>query len=112
QRKKIISRLNAAVKHLTSYEGHMLAGDEFDKLLAGMYDIIKQVQTVNKVSLSNQLYYDLIIRQSNKLLNSGYNKSAKFLKKFAQNNVGMLDASGPMPFGSQDAGVAGGTLDN
>lgn len=112
QRKKIIGRLNAAVKHLTSHEGHMLAGEEFEKLLAGMYELIKQIQTVNKVSLSNQLYYDLIIRQSNKLELGGFSKSAGFLKKFAQNNSGRLDASGPIPVASTTGGTAGGTLEN
>ena len=107
QRKRIIGRLHAAVKHLTSYEGHLLAGDEFEKLLTGMYDLIKQFQTVNKVSLSNQLYYDLIIRQANKLSHNGFSTSAVFLRKFAQNSSGRLDASGPIPQGSV-AGVAGG----
>jgi hypothetical protein len=113
QRKKIIGRLNAAVKHLTSHEGHLLAGEEFDNLLAGMYELIKQFQTVNKISLSNKLYYDLIIRQANKLTHGGFTRSAGFLVKFAQNNSGTkMDASGPLPLASADTSVAGGTLNN
>lgn len=100
QRKKIIGRLNAAVKHLTSHDGQLLAGEEFEKLLASLYEIIKQVQTVNKISLSNRLYYDLIIRQANKLQTSGYKDSARFLTKFAQNTQGAL------PLGQNPPGVA------
>lgn len=59
QRKRIIGRLNAAIKHLTAYEGHLLAGSEFSSLLTSMYELLKQIQTVNKISLSNQLHYDL-----------------------------------------------------
>lgn len=100
QRKKIIGRLNAAVKHLTSHDGQLLAGGEFEKLLASLYELIKQVQTVNKISLSNRLYYDLIIRQANKLGSNGYMQSARFLTKFAQNTQGAL------PLGQNPPGVA------
>jgi hypothetical protein len=100
QRKKIIGRLHAAVKHLTSHDGQLLAGAEFEKLLSSLYEIIKQVQTVNKISLSNRLYYDLIIRQANKLAYDGYDESARFLTKFAQNTQGAL------PLGQNPPGVA------
>ena len=113
QRKKIIGRLHAAIKHLTSQEGHMLAGDEFSSLLNSMYEILKQIQTVNKISLSNQLYYDLIIRQSNKLSHNGFTRSAKFLTKFAQNTPGKQDfPQGTIPVASKAGDGVAGSLEN
>jgi len=121
QRKKIIGRLNAAIKHLTSYEGHLLAGGEFDKLLTSMYELLRQIQTVNKISLSNQLYYDLITRQVNKLNNNGFNKSAQFLIKLAQmpgvplepGVPGKLDfPQGEIPIASQQSDGVAGSLPN
>lgn len=113
QRKKIIGRLHAAIKHLTSYEGQMLTGDEYDRLLTSMYELLRQFQTVNKVSLSNQLYCDLIIRQANKLNKVGYNKSASFLLKFAQNTPGKFDfPQGPLPIASQNSNGVAGSLSN
>ncbi len=113
QRKKIIGRLHAAIKHLTAYEGHLLAGEEFSKLLDGMYELLKQIQTVNKVSLSNQLYYDLIIRQSNILSRSGYARSARFLTKFAQNTPGKMDfTQGVMPIASKIGDGVAGSLES
>lgn len=125
QRKKIIGRLNSAIKHLTSHEGHLLVGSEFEKLLASMYELLKQFQTVNKVSLSNQLYADLIIRQANKLSKNGFEKSASFLKKFADLPImpgnstitgvpGKLDfPQGVIPIASQRSdGVAGSLPSN
>jgi hypothetical protein len=46
------------------------------------------------------LYYDLIIRQANKLGSNGYTQSARFLTKFAQNTQGAL------PLGQNPPGVA------
>lgn len=112
QRKKIIGRLHAAVKHLTSHEGHLLAGEEFDKLLTSMYDLIKQFQTVNKISLSNQMYYDLIIRQANKLSRDGFKTSSNFLHKFAQNTQGQLPLGAPIPAGSDLSNGSSGGLGN
>lgn len=113
QRKRIISRLHSAIKHLTSHEGHLLAGEEFDRLLSSMYEILKQFQTINKISLSNRLYYDLMVRQANKLELGGFKSSSSFLRKMAQHNVGSLDASGPIPIASTSGnGPAGGTLEN
>lgn len=105
QRKKIIGRLNAAVKHLTQYEGHLLAGDEFNRLLNSMYDLIKEFQTVNKVSLSNATYNDRIIREANKLEKSGLSASSSFLKKFAQNSQGNLPLGGAVPISPPAAPV-------
>lgn len=110
QRKRIISRLNAAVRHLTAREGHMLAGNEFDRLLSSLYDLIKQFQTINKISLSNQLFYDLIVRQANKLDNSGFGKSSKFLKKFADVTGDIDLKQSPLPITSKPD--MGGTLEN
>jgi len=121
QRKKIIGRLHAAIKHLTSYEGHLLVGEEFEKLLSGMYTLLQQIQTVNKVSLSNQLYYDLTIRQANRLSNDGFTRSAKFLTKFAQSTgtptttgvPGKMDfAQGEIPIASQSGDGVAGSLEN
>lgn len=114
QRKKIIGRLHSAIKHLTSEEGHMLAGEEFDKLLSSMYELLKDFQKVNKISVSGQLYYDLIIRQANRLGRDGFTKSSKFLRKFAQQTPGKLDfPQGVMPIASkQSDGVAGSLESN
>lgn len=113
-RKKIVGRLHAAIKHLTTHEGHMLAGPELNGLLTSLYALLQQIQTVNKISLSNQLYYDLMIRQANKLANDGFARSARFLTKFAQNApAARMDmAQGPTPIASQTGDGVAGTLEN
>jgi len=110
QRKKIIGRLNAAIKNLTTMEGHLLAGDEFDNLLSSLYDLLKKFQTINKKSSSIKIYEDLIIRESNLLNKKGFERSSNFLYKFAQNAAGGPNiTSSPLPITNKDNG---GSLDN
>lgn len=111
QRKKIIGRLHSAVKLLTSPEGHLLAGAEFETLLSSMYDLIKQFQTINKVSLSAQIYTDLILRQANRLSHQGFSRSSSFLRKFAQNTQGGFPL-GPIPTASATGNGVVGNLQN
>lgn len=113
QRKKIISRLQAAIKYLTSYEGHLLTGDEFASLLRSMHALVEQFHNVNKISLSNQLYKDLIIRQANKLHTGGFIRSSSFLHKIAQNMPGKFDfQQGALPIASKPGDGVAGSLTN
>ncbi len=84
QRQKLISRLYAAAKILRSETGHEMVGAEHQRLVKSLYDLITEFETINKVSLSSDMYVNLIIRQANILQKEGLNKSATFLKKFAQ----------------------------
>ncbi len=102
QRRRMLGRLTSLEKLLGSKEGHMLVGNEFEKLFTTINDLKRQIHLVNKVSLSNQLYKDLIIREANKLSHNGLNKSATVLYKFAQNTPGNFDAAqGPLPLASK-----------
>lgn len=116
QRKKIIGRIHAAIKHLTAYEGHLLVGPEFERLLSSMYEILKQFQMVNKVSLSGTMFQDVILRQANKLKKEGFIKGGEFLSKFCQKVPGAFDfaqSSQGLPIASTEgSGVTGGLGSN
>lgn len=108
QRKKILGRLNSAEKLLGSHQGQLFAGPEFEKLLSAIYELKKQIQTVNKISSTNRTYVDLIIRQANILFHQGFEKSSNFLYKFAQNTPGNFDVNqGPIPAGGSALDGAG-----
>lgn len=111
-RRKLISRLNSVEKLLGSQHGHLFAGKDFEKLLGAIYELKKQIQTINKVSLSSQTYVDLIIRQANILQRQNCSMAAGFLKKFAQQVPGNGQAQyGDMPLsGSAPQGL--GSLEN
>jgi len=111
QRRKILGRLHSAEKLLSSQDGQIFAGSEFEKLLNSIYELKKQIQIVNKNSFANSIYNDLIIRQSNILKNQGFIKSADFVYKLSQNTPGNFNANqGPLPLDSKIDGK--GTLPN
>ena len=112
QRRKILGRLNSAEKLLSSQQGQVFAGPDFERLLSAIYELKKQIQTVNKMSLSAQTIVDLIIRQANILKLQGHDSASGFMIKFAQNTPGDFSMNlGDTPAGgSQPQG--GGSLDN
>ena len=106
-RKKIIARLQAARKLLTSDDGKNFAGEDWSRLLDALNELEKQFHTINKVSVSNRLYEDLIVRQANILSNQGFVKSSAFLVKIAQG----LPGAG-LPADPNKAQVDGGAMGN
>jgi hypothetical protein len=110
-RRKILGRLNSAEKLLSSQQGQMFAGSDFERLLTAIFELKKQIQTVNKFA-SIQTIVDLTIRQANILLKEGYNEPAQFMVKLAQTtpgdfsvNLGEIPSGGSVPLG-------GGSLSN
>lgn len=110
-RRKILGRLNSAEKLLSSQQGQFFAGQDFEKLLSAIYELKKQIQTVNKMSLSAQTIVDLIIRQANILNTNGYKNASDFMVKLAQNtpgdfsvNLGAIPAGGSQPDGGGSLG--------
>lgn len=100
QRKKILGRLNSVEKLLSSQDGHMFAGPDFERLLISIYELKKQIQTVNKISVSAQTCIDLIVRQANILKRDGFDTASAFMVKFAQNSAGELNSGlGAIPAG-------------
>src|SRR5258708_9641009 len=111
QRRKILGRLNSAEKLLSSHQGQVFAGPDFERLLIAIYELKKQIQTVNKISLSTQTVIDLIVRQANILKMQGFNNASGFLAKLAQNtpgdfsmNLGEVPAGGSQPQGGGSLG--------
>lgn len=111
QRKKILGRLNSAEKLLSSQYGQIFAGPEFERLLSAIYELKKQIQTVNKITLSAQTVVDLIVRQANILNSQGFKEASGFMVKFAQNtpgdfsmNLGDTPAGGSQPEGGGSLG--------
>lgn len=103
QRRRLIGRLNAAEKLLTSHQGQIFAGSDFEKLLNAIYDLKRQVQTINKINLSAETCTDLIIRQANILMSKGSEFGSQFMMKLAQGTPGNLN------FGLGDT-PAGGSI--
>lgn len=106
QRRRMLGRLNSVEKLLGSQQGHIFAGDDFEKLLSAIYEIKKQIQTINKVKLSSQTISDLIVRQANILNRQGHQSAANFMVKLAQQapgdfsvNLGAIPAGGSQPDG-------------
>src|ERR1019366_2714977 len=112
QRRKILGRLNSAEKLLSCHQGQMFAGPDFERLLIAIYELKKQIQTVNKVSLSMQTTVDLIVRQANVLKKEGFDSASEFFVKFAQQTPGdfSMDLGSTPAGGSQPQG--GGALGN
>ena len=112
-RRKILGRLNSAEKLLSSQQGHMFAGADFERLLTAIFELKKQIQIVNKVSTASlQTVVDLIVRQANILSREGYNGASSFMVKLAQQTPGDMSINlGDIPAGgSQPQG--GGSLGN
>lgn len=106
QRRKILGRLNSAEKLLSAHQGQIFAGSDFERLLSAIYELKKQIQTVNKITISAQTCVDLIVRQANILKRQGFNDASEFMVKFAQNtpgdfsmNLGDTPAGGSQPQG-------------
>src|ERR1700722_19132431 len=111
QRRKILGRLNSAEKLLSSHQGQIFAGPDFERLLSAIYELKKQIQTVNKITLSAQTCVDLIVRQANILKKQGFSNASEFMVKLAQNtpgdfsmNLGDTPAGGSQPQGGGGLG--------
>lgn len=111
QRRKILGRLNSAEKLLSSHQGQLFAGPDFERLLSAIYELKKQIQTVNKIHLSAQTCIDLIVRQANILNKQGFQNASSFMIKLAQNtpgdfsfNLGDTPAGGSQPQGGGSLG--------
>ena len=87
QRNKIIGRLDSAEKLLRSPDGHTFSGKEFESLLETIYQLKKKIQMVNKISSSNRLYEDMIIREANILSKKGFIKASDVIYSLAQTPV-------------------------
>ena len=92
QRRKLLGRLNSAEKLLTSREGHLFAGEQFEQLLEALFTLKRQVSLTNKISLSSQTIIDLVCREANKLSKKGFNDAGSFLLKIAQQTPGNFNA--------------------
>lgn len=111
QRRKMIGRLHSVEKLLTSPEGHIFSGKEFETLLNAVYELKKQIQTINKTTLANSIYSDLIIRKANLLEKSGCKEGSVVLRKIAQLTPGGYGgALSQLPLGDKIDGT--GTLEN
>lgn len=84
QRAKIISRLNSLEKLITSPDGQMFVGQEFQNLINAIHTLKTKFHTLNKKSASTKLYEDMIVREANVLTKNGFSKAASVLHKFAQ----------------------------
>jgi hypothetical protein len=112
-RRKILGRLNSAEKLLSSQQGHMFAGGDFERLLSAIFELKKQIQIVNKISTASlQTVVDLIIRQANILQKEGFTDASSFMVKLAQQTPGDMSINlGDIPAGgSQPQG--GGSIPN
>ncbi len=84
QRAKIIGRLDSAEKLLRARDGQILAGKEFETLMEAIYQLKKKIQLVNKITVANKTYEDLIIREANILNKKGFEEASHVLYKIAQ----------------------------
>lgn len=84
QRSKILSRLLAAEKLLTSLEGQNFAGEEQEFMLKLLQDLKRKVQIANKISIKSSLFHDLVSRAGNYMQSIGSRKGKDFFYKVAQ----------------------------
>jgi hypothetical protein len=89
QRRKLVSRLNAAEKMLASMDGQLFAGDDQELMLKLLQDLKRRIQITNKRTAKSTLFEDQIYRTANQLRVNGRIKAADFFYKLAQ--------FGPMP---------------
>ncbi len=87
QRSKIISRLNAAEKLLSSLDGQFFAGEDQEYMLKLLQDLKRKVQTANKIRVRSSLFEDYIFRTANLLNAQGKQRAAVFFYKIAQQQV-------------------------
>jgi hypothetical protein len=108
QRNKIIGRLDSAEKLLRSQDGQMFADKEFSSLLETIYELKKKIQMVNKISSSDKLYFDMIIREANRLTNKGFVKAANMLYSLADSKPTDPKAELPPAPPMNGSGAVGG----
>lgn len=84
QRSRIIGRLNAAEKLLSSMDGQFFAGDDQEYMLKLLQDLKRKVQTSNKLSVKSTLFEDFIYKTANMLKEEGKVKAGRFFYKVAQ----------------------------
>jgi hypothetical protein len=84
QRKKLIGRLNAAEKLLSSMDGQLFAGDDQELMLKLLQDLKRKIQIANKRTVKSSLFEDHIYRIANLLKAQGKNSAAGFFFKVAQ----------------------------
>jgi hypothetical protein len=84
QRKKLIGRLNAAEKLLSSIDGQLFAGDDQELMLKLLQDLKRRIQTANKRTVKSSLFEDHIYRTANLLKLQGKDEAAGFFLKVAQ----------------------------
>lgn len=82
-RTKVLARLNAAERLLSSTYGRQFAGNQLNTLLTSIHELKRQVLDLTKKSKATKIYEDLIIREGNKLHFGGFIKQAEFLYKIA-----------------------------
>jgi hypothetical protein len=103
QRRKLISRLNAAEKLLYSSEGQLFAGEDQELMLKLLQDLKRRIQIANKRTVRSSLFEDHIFRAANLLKIQGRDKPAAFFYKIAQ-------LPPPPPPGGGLSGPPGGDL--
>ncbi len=84
QRKKLVGRLNAAEKLLSSMDGQLFAGDDQELMLKLLQDLKRRIQTANKRTVKSSLFKDHIYRTANLLKLQGKDEAAGFFLKIAQ----------------------------
>jgi hypothetical protein len=84
QRRKLISRLNAAEKLLYSSEGQLFAGEDQELMLKLLQDLKRRIQISNKRTVRSSLFEDHIFRVANLLKLQGRDEPAAFFYKIAQ----------------------------
>jgi hypothetical protein len=84
QRNKLIGRLNAAEKLLSSMNGQLFAGDDQELMIKLLQDLKRKIMTSNKRSAKSSLFEDHIYKTANLLNKNGKNKAAGFFYKLAQ----------------------------
>jgi len=87
QRQKIISRLNAAERLLTTPEGQIFCGNSLGECLKILHELKLKIQTAQKISVSSTLFEDFIYRTANLLKASGRPKLGNFFVKVAQAQI-------------------------
>jgi hypothetical protein len=106
QRARIISRLNAAEKLLSSLDGQLFAGEDQEFMLKLLQDLKRKVQTANKLRAKSTLFEDFIYRTANLLRVQGRRKAAGFFYKIAQDPS--ADPTAAMLLGDQPPPPPGG----
>lgn len=84
QRRKLVSRLNAAEKLLTGFDGQLFAGEDQELMLKLLQDLKRKIQTSNKRTANSTLFEDYIYRTANMLRVRGKDEAAGFFYKIAQ----------------------------